>query len=65
MFYLIPIPIVIVAVMVKLLCDRYKVKILSKISTIVIVLGVLYFIYAFADYKGYNILNIIKKFFTI
>ena len=45
MYYLIPIPIVIFAVIIKLVSDRYKLKIFSAISKIVIILGVIAFIY--------------------
>ena len=65
MYYLIPIPIIFIAAMVKLLSNRYKLKIFSKICTFVIVVSILYFIYAFADYNGYNIIEIVKSFFTI
>lgn len=63
MLYLIPIPIVIIAAMVKILSVRYGLKIFSMISSIVILLGVLFFLYSYASYNGYNIITIIKNFF--
>ena len=65
MLYLVPVPIVILAVIVKLVADRYKVKTLSIISKIVIVLGVVFFIHFFAVSRGFNIIDILIKFFTL
>ena len=56
MFYLVPIPIVFIAVIVKLISNRYGLKIFSILSNIIIILGILFFIYLYADYKGYNFL---------
>lgn len=61
MFYLIPIPIVFIAVIIKMLSDRYELKVFSILSNVVIVLGILFFIYLFADYKGYNFLDIVMN----
>ena len=65
MYYLIAIPIIFIAVIIKLVTNRYKLKIFSKICTFIIVLSVLFFIYSFADYNGYNIIEIIKDFFNV
>lgn len=62
MIHLIPIPIVMTAVIVKLVCTRYKVKILNSISTVVIVVGVLAFIYTYSQYIGFNIYDYIVDF---
>lgn len=64
MYYLIPIPIVILAVIVKLVSDRYKIKLFSIISKIVIIIGVIAFIYFYAAYLGYDILEYVKVLFT-
>ena len=64
MLYLVVVPIILLAVIVRLISDRYKIKSFSVLSTIVIILGVLFFIYAFADYNGYNIFNMLKSFFS-
>ncbi len=61
MFYLVPIPIVFIAVIVKLISNRYGLKIFSILSNIIIILGILFFIYLYADYKGYNFLDIIMN----
>lgn len=65
MLYLVPVPIVFVAVIVKLVADRYKVKSLSIISKIVIALGVVFFVHFFAVSRGFNIIDIVVKFFTL
>lgn len=64
MYYLIPIPIVILAVIVKLVSDRYKLKIFSTISKLVIIIGVIAFIYFYAAYLGYDMLEYIKLLFN-
>ena len=65
MLYLVPVPIVFVAVIVKLVADRYKVKSLSIISKIVIALGVVFFVHFFAVSRGFNIIDMVVKFFTL
>lgn len=62
MYYLIFIPIVILAVMVKLVASKYELKIFNIICNIVITIGVILFIYFFLDYNGYNIFEMIKNF---
>lgn len=63
--YLVAVPIVLIAMVVKIVSDRYKVDILSKIAKIVIILGVLFFAHFYAVSKGFNIIDIIIKFFTL
>lgn len=63
MYHIIPIPIVILAVIVKLVSDRYKLKIFSKICKIIIIIGVIAFIYLYSAYMGYDILEYLKPFF--
>lgn len=65
MYYLIPIPIVFLAVIVKLVSDRYKLKIFSTISKIVIIIGVIAFIYFYAASLGYDMLEYVKVLFEI
>lgn len=65
MYHILPIPIIILAVIVKLVSDRYKLKIFSKICKIIIILGVIVFIYLYAAYLGYDMLEYIKPFFKI
>ena len=64
MYYLIPIPIVILAVIVKLVSDRYKIKLFSTISKLVIIIGVIAFIYLYAAYMGYDMLEYVKILFA-
>lgn len=63
--YLVAVPVVIIAVVVKVVSDRYKVDILSKIAKIVIILGVLFFAHFYAVSKGFNIIDMLIKFFTL
>lgn len=65
MFYLIPIPIIFLAAIVKLVSDRYKIKIFSTISKIVIIVCVIFFIYSYAAYNGFDIIKFIINFFKI
>lgn len=63
MYYLIPIPIVFLAVIVKLVSDRYKIKLLSSISKVIIIIGVIAFIYFYSAYYGYDMLEYVKFLF--
>ncbi len=62
MYYLLVLPIIFLAAIVKLVSDRYKLKILSKICLVIIIVGVILFIYLFASYKGYDFIQIIYDF---
>ena len=62
MYYLLVLPVIFLAVIVKLFSDRYKLKIFSKICFVIIVVGVILFAYLFASYKGYDIIQIIYDF---
>lgn len=62
MYYLLILPVIFLAAIVKLVSDRYKLKIFSKICKIIIIIGVILFIYLFAAYKGYNIIKIVYDF---
>ena len=63
--YLVALPIVIIAYTVKIVADRYKLDILSKISKIVMILGILFFAHFYAVSKGFNIIDMLVKFFTL
>ena len=63
MYHLIPIPIIFLAAIVCLVSNFFKLKILEKISKVIIVVAVLVFIYTYLDYKNINLLNYIKMFF--
>lgn len=65
MYYLIPIPIIFVAAMVKLVASNYKLKSFEIIANIAIIISVIFFIYYFTDHLGYNLINIVKNFFLI
>lgn len=62
MYYLLVIPVIFLAVIVKLVSDRYKLKIFSSICKIIIFVGVILFIYLYVAYKGVDILQIIYNF---
>lgn len=66
MLYLLTLPVIFLAVIVKLVSNRYKLKLFSKICSIIIFIGVVLFIYLFARYKGFDIIEIVYNFlFTI
>lgn len=65
MLYLVLVPIIMLAVIVKLVSDRYKLKILSTISKVVIFIGVVLFVYLYAASKGFDIVQIVINFFTL
>ncbi len=61
MLYLVPIPIVFVAVIIKIVAQRNKMKIFNTICNIVIILGIIIFVYFFADSMGFNIVEKIQN----
>ncbi len=63
--YLVTVPIVLIAIVVKVVSDKYKLDIMSKIAKIVIILGVLFFAHFYAVSKGFNIIDMLIKFFTL
>ena len=65
MFYLIPIPLVFVAVIVKIVSTYYDLKFFNIISSIIIIVGVLFFIYFYLDYHGINLLEMAKNILPI
>lgn len=65
MLYLVVVPIIVLAAIVKLVSDRYKLKILGTISKVVIYIGVILFIHLFAVSKGFDIVQIVINFFTL
>lgn len=65
MYYLIPIPFVVLAVIIKLVAKQFDLKIFNIISNIVIIVGVMLFIYFYLDYNGINLLEKIKTFLKI
>lgn len=62
MYYLLVLPVIFLAAIVKLVSDRYKLKIFSKICKVIIIIGVILFIYLFASYNGVNIIKIVYDF---
>lgn len=65
MYYLIPLPLIFIAAIVRAVSLRYKLKIFSKIATLVIVLSSLWFIYEYCKYLGFDILKYVLDFFKI
>ena len=49
MLYLVALPIVVIAVVVRVVSEKYKLDIMLKIANIVIIAGVLFFLYFYAQ----------------
>ena len=62
MIFLIFLPIIFLASILKLIFDRAKIKILGFIMKIIIIVGVVLFIYFLLDYYGYNIFDMARDF---
>ncbi len=62
MYFLLPLPVIFVAAIVFKVSDFFKLKVFKKISKFVIIVCVIYFIYAYLAYKGFNILVYIIDF---
>jgi ABC-type lipoprotein release transport system permease subunit len=62
MYYLIPIPLVFIAAIVFVVSDKYKLKIFRFISKLTIIVCVIAFIYMYAAYNGFDLLEYIKIF---
>lgn len=65
MYYLIPLPLIFIAAIVRAVSLRYKLTILSKIATISLVLTTIWFIYEYCKYQGFDILKYVLDFFEI
>lgn len=65
MLYLVALPIVVIAVVVRVVSEKYKLDIMLKISNTVIIVGVLFFVHFYAVSKGFNIIDMLIKFFTL
>ena len=65
MLYLVPVPIIIIAATVLMVAKTYKLKLIGKLSKVIIAVGVVFFIHFFAVSKGFNIIDILIKFFTL
>jgi len=63
MYYIIPIPITILAVIVKLVSKRYKLNIFNAICNIIIFLGIVAFVYLYSYYLGYDMLEYVRGMF--
>ncbi|MCR5186614.1 MAG: hypothetical protein K6D97_05820 [Clostridia bacterium] len=62
MYFLIFLPIIILAVILKLIFDRAKVKSLGFILKIVIIASSVLFAYFLLDYYGYNVFDMAREF---
>lgn len=65
MYYLIPLPIIFIAAIVRAVSLRYKLTIFSKIATLVLVLSSIWFIYEYCKYSGFDIIQYVLQFFKI
>ena len=64
MIYLIPIPIVITAFLVKIVSVKYGLKIFASISNIVILIGTIFFIYYYTKHIGFDIFEYVMNLFS-
>ena len=62
MFFLIFLPIIFLAVILKLIFDRAKIKSLGFILKIVIIASSVLFVYFLLDYYGYKIFDMSREF---
>ena len=63
MYYLIPLPLIFIAAIVRAVSLRYKLTIFSKIATLVLVLSSIWFIYEYCKYLGFDIIQYVLQFF--
>lgn len=63
MLHLIPIPVLIIAHLIYVVADKYKLDITKKICRIVMFLSTIAFIYTFALYKGIDLIALVINFF--
>lgn len=63
MLHLIPIPILLMAHLIYIVADKYKLTITKKICRIVMILSTIAFIYTFALYKGIDLIALVINFF--
>lgn len=63
MLHLIPIPILLIAHLIYVVADKYKLNITKKICRIVMFLSTIVFIYTFALYKGIDLIALVINFF--
>lgn len=63
MLHLIPIPIMLIAWLIMVVADKYKLKITKKICKIVIIVGLIAFIYTYALYQGVDLIALVINFF--
>ncbi len=61
MNHFLPIPFFIIAIIVLIVSDRYKLKSFVIISKIVIALSVIVFILEYSKYLGYDIIEIVTS----
>lgn len=63
MLHLMPIPILLIAHLIYVVADKYKLNITKKICRIVMILSTIVFIYTFALYKGIDLIALVINFF--
>lgn len=57
MYYLLTLPFILTAGLVRVLARYFKLKVLEIISNVIIIVGVILFAYLYLDYNGINILD--------
>jgi hypothetical protein len=63
MNHLLPIPFILIAIIVLVVSQKYKLKSFETISKVVITIAVIWFIYEYAKYLGYDIVAIVLAWF--
>ena len=59
MNHFVPIPFFIAAIIIYIVCDKYKLKSFRFIAKLIIALSVIVFVFEYAKYLGYDILEIV------
>ena len=62
MLHLIPIPVLLIAHLIYVVADKYKMNITKKICKIVMIVATLAFIYTYALYKGIDLIALVINF---
>lgn len=65
MYYLIPLPLIFIAAIVRIVSKRYKLKIFEKVATFSMIFCVVWFIYEYAKYNGFDAIKYVLEFFKI
>jgi hypothetical protein len=65
MLYVLVIPIIFAAVIIKLVANRYGLKLFEIICNFVIIIGAIVFLYLFAAYNGFDVIELVYNFLFV